>query len=150
MWELHFLKEWRRNSVWNRFCFHLWSGSTFLFCCWNLVIRLLSFLFSFVFPFDVIALTSWLSWSLPPALPHLHLVVLPIKAVLFLSSDGPSTFSLGGSVCLFSLSSWCFTLLLLPCCSRWQLLPVGHVNEETSKSKGHRRLLLLTFQKPSD
>lgn len=92
---------------------------------------------------------SWLSQSLPPALPHLHLVVLPIKAALVLSPAGPSTFSLGRSTCLFPLSSWCL-MLLLPCCSRWQLLPVGCVNEETSKSKSHRRLLLLTSQKPSD
>lgn len=85
---------------------------------------------------------SWLSWSLPPVLPHLPLVVLPIKAVLLLLSVGQSTFCLSRSGCLFSLSSWCLTLLLLLLrCSRWQLLPAGCVNGETSKSKSHGRRL---------
>lgn len=80
---------------------------------------------------------SWLSWSLPPVISHLPLIVLPIKAVLLVSSVGPSTFCLSTGW-LFSLSSWCLRLLLLPCCSGWQPLPVGWVNESKSKSHGRR------------
>lgn len=102
--------------MWDSFCLHLWSGS--------------SSLFSFG-----ICRVACLSPPRPDR-PQITCTLLSSSSRLLdrLPSAGVGLYA------FFSL----LMLLLLPCCSRWQLLPVG------KRGESHRRLLLPTFQKPSD